>query len=57
MKEEGEKGGLPPVIPHVIGSDGNVYYKCPKCGAVGNWAERIVSGKCHKSVEEEEKGH
>ena len=31
------------------GDDGETYYRCKKCGAVGNWKERLESGKCHIS--------
>lgn len=37
------------VIPYKIGEDGEVYYKCPTCGATGNWPEFIISERCHNS--------
>ncbi len=30
--------------------EGTTYYKCTKCGAIGNWLERIASGECHTSI-------
>lgn len=38
------------VIPSSIGTDGEVYYRCPRCGAVGNWPDFIVDGKCHTLI-------
>lgn len=28
--------------------DGQIYYQCEECGAVGNWPEFIQSEMCHK---------
>ncbi len=38
----------PNQILEAIGTDGEIYYKCMKCGAVGNWKAFIETGKCHK---------
>ena len=36
-----------PQILEAIGTDGEIYYKCLKCGAVGNWKAFIEAEKCH----------
>lgn len=33
--------------------EGEWYYKCPVCGAVGNWKEFIESERCHTQLEQE----
>jgi hypothetical protein len=38
------------MITHVSEVDGNTYYKCEECGAIGNWKERIEQGLCHKKT-------